>query len=404
MIRHFSTSLTRLAKPTTTAAPPLYLGRPSNNLSSGLVGLANIGKSTFFQAFTNSKLSNPANYPYATIEPCKSIVSAKSDVLEHYQSIFGSEKQIQSKLTIWDIAGLTRGASSGAGLGNQFLNDIRQVDGVFQVIRGFIDDDITHVEKTVDPVRDCIVVGDELILKDLEFIENERKILQREKKHKKNENIEWCGQVLDKLENMLYEGIKVINGEYNEEEIKYINGLNLLTAKPTVYLLNTSAEDYGSGNNQFIKPVSDWIVENSPNDKLIVCSGEYETQLNELTGEELAQYVANIGQGKPSAINDIVSAMKSALHLISFYTCGPKEAHQWSLRQGKNVTEAAGVIHTDLQQTFINSIVYKWKDLQELTAFDEGKLKSQGKQYRHGKKYIVEDGDVIIIKAGSGKK
>ncbi|EGW30193.1 uncharacterized protein SPAPADRAFT_63806, partial [Spathaspora passalidarum NRRL Y-27907] len=278
MIRHFSTSLTRLAKPVPTT-PPLYLGRPSNNLSAGLVGLANIGKSTFFQAFTKSKLSNPANYPYATIEPCKSILPIPSTILNHYKQIFSSEKEINSKLTIWDIAGLTRGASSGAGLGNQFLNDIRQVDGVFQVVRGFIDDDITHVEKTVDPVRDCVVVGDELILKDLEFIENERKVLEREKKQKKRDNIEWCGEVLDKLEGMLYDGVKVINGEYNEEEIKYINSLNFLTAKPTVYLLNTSADDYAKGTNQFIQPVSQWIEENSPNDKLIVCSGEYETKL-----------------------------------------------------------------------------------------------------------------------------
>ena len=165
-IRTLTTTALRLAKQSPPTASTKYLGRPSNNLSAGLVGLANVGKSTFFQAITKSSLGNPANYPYATIEPEKSIVQVPSRKLDHYQRIYKSQKKVPTNLTVWDIAGLTRNSSSGAGLGNKFLNDIRQVDGILQIIRGFMDDEIIHIEENkVDPVRDLVIVNDELILK-----------------------------------------------------------------------------------------------------------------------------------------------------------------------------------------------------------------------------------------------
>ncbi|KAI5956009.1 hypothetical protein KGF57_003495 [Candida theae] len=386
-LRPFTTTSFRLAKP---AAPVIkYLGRPTNNLSAGLVGLANVGKSTFFQAITKSTLGNPANYPYATIEPEKSIVQVPSDKLDHYQRIYNSQKKVPTNLTIWDIAGLTRNSSSGAGLGNKFLNDIRQVDGILQIVRGFVDDEIIHIEDNkVDPVRDLVIVNDELILKDLEFIEAvmEKSLKNLKKPNQAHEakNLE----ILEKLSDGLYNGVKVINGTWTDEEIDYINGLNLLTAKPTVFLLNVSKSDYLSGNNQFRNKVQDWIDAHSGKDKLIMFSAEYEHALEE---------------NEHSIIPTVIQEMRDSLNLISFYTCGDIEARQWSIRRGSLAPDAAGLIHTDLQKTFINSIVYKWDDLAQLEVFDEGKLKSTGKQYRNGKKYKVEDGDVLVIKAGSGK-
>jgi len=392
-IRTLTTTALRLAKQSPPTASTKYLGRPSNNLSAGLVGLANVGKSTFFQAITKSSLGNPANYPYATIEPEKSIVQVPSRKLDHYQRIYKSQKKVPTNLTVWDIAGLTRNSSSGAGLGNKFLNDIRQVDGILQIIRGFMDDEIIHIEENkVDPVRDLVIVNDELILKDLEFIEVEMekstKNLKKPNQTHEARNLE----LLEKLSDCLYNGVKVINGVWTDEEIDYINGLNLLTAKPTVYLLNVSKSDYIAGTNQFWGRVQEWITTNSGNDKLIMFSAEYEHAL--ITGEP---------QDKELIVPAVIQEMRDSLHLISFYTCGDIESRQWTLRKGSLAPDAAGLIHTDLQKTFINSIVYKWDDLAQLEVFDENKLKLMGKQYRNGKKYEVEDGDVLVIKAGSGK-
>ncbi|KAI5970804.1 hypothetical protein CANMA_000223 [Candida margitis] len=393
-IRTFTTTAFRLAKQAAPVTTRKYLGRPSNNLSAGLVGLANVGKSTFFQAITKSTLGNPANYPYATIEPEKSIVQVPSEKLDHYQRIYNSQKKVPTNLTVWDIAGLTRNSSSGAGLGNKFLNDIRQVDGILQIVRGFIDDEIIHIEENkVDPVRDLVIVNDELILKDLEFIEVEMekstKNLKKPNQNHEEKNLE----VLERLSDCLYNGVKVINGSWSDEEIDFINGLNLLTAKPTVYLLNVSKSDYIAGTNQFWDTVQNWINTNSGNDKLIMFSAEYEHAL--ISGE--AQ------QTKDSIIPTAIQEMRNSLHLISFYTCGDIESRQWTIRQGSLAPDAAGLIHTDLQKTFINSTVYKWDDLASMGVFDENKLKSMGKQYRNGKKYEVQDGDVLVIKAGSGK-
>lgn len=409
-VRNICSSGLRLAKEPVSVSKN-YLGRPSNNLSSGLVGLANVGKSTFFQAITNSTLGNPANYPFATIEPEKSLIVVKLKILDHYQKIFKSEKAIPSTHTLYDIAGLTRNASSGEGLGNKFLADIRQVDGIFQVVRGFRDDDIIHIEENkVDPVRDLSIVNDELILKDLEFIEigltRVEKLLKRPTPGTNKQLLNLELETLNKIQDMLYEGCKISNHEWTDEEIEIINSHNFLTAKPTVYLLNVNEHDYGHQTNEFLLSVQDWINENCPQDKLVLFSAQYETKLNELKNddpESLSEYVDVVGNGQPSAIPTIVDNMREALHLISFYTCGPKEARQWTVRQGSTAPEAAGVIHTDLQKTFISSLVYKWQDLQALQEFSEQSLKSSGKQYKQGKKYQVEDGDVLIVKAAGGK-
>lgn len=392
MSRRFTTSVLTLAKQQPVTR--IFLGRPSNNLSSGLVGLANVGKSTFFQAITKSTLGNPANYPFATIEPEKSLVSLKLDQLDHYTKIFKSEKSIPSSHTIYDIAGLTRNASSGEGLGNVFLNDIRQVDGIFQIVRGFVDDEIIHIEENkVDPIRDLVIVNDELILKDLEFVEVGLSKVEKEAKRQLHNKqlIKLEKETLESIQDLLYEGIKINNYPWSKEQIDIINTYNFLTAKPTVFLLNVNEDDFKNQQNEFLKDVKSWITENCPNDKLVLFSAAWETKLLEGTEEGI------------SAIPTIVNSMKSALNLISFYTCGPKEARQWTVRNVSTAPEAAGVIHTDLQKTFISATVYKWDDLKNANEFDEAKMKSAGKQFRHGKSYIVEDGDVLLVKAAGGK-
>lgn len=399
----------RLLKP---GGDSKQLGRFSNNLSAGVVGLANVGKSTFFQAITKSQLGNPANYPFATIEPCEALVTVPSAKLDHLARLYGSGKTVPTTLKIHDIAGLVRNASSGAGLGNKFLNDIRQVDGIFQVVRGFVDDEIVHVENNlVDPLRDLMIVGDELILKDLEFVESGLELKQKDLKRPHIDKIKLQLELdtLNKLLDTLYEGRKISSGEWDDEEIDIINSYNFLTAKPSVYLLNVSESEYVSGKNQYKEKVQLWINENCPGDQLLMFLAAFESKYNELESspKELAEYLSGFeGQGPNtcSALPTIVESMREALNLISFYTCGPKEAHQWTIRNGWTAPKAAGVIHTDFEKSFISAQVYKYSDLQTLEPpFDEASLKSKGKQYRQGKNYIVEDGDVLLIKAVGGK-
>lgn len=400
-VRSFSQSARSYARKITENAKPKYLGRVSNNLAAGVVGLANVGKSTFFQAITRSSLGTAANYPFATIDPEQSQVVVASPKLDHLQQLYGSIKKVPSSLTIYDIAGLTRNAASGAGLGNKFLADIRQVDGIFHVVRGFRDDDITHIENTVDPVRDMTIVTDELILKDLDFIET---ALEKANKTIKRPNADRAAvqfeiDTLEKLSEVLYLGRKVAAETWTELEIDVINTLNLLTAKPTVVLLNVSPDDYTNGKNEFRSAVEEWIAQNSPDDQLELFLAQHESQIN--TSREAGEDVSH----EKSAMMNIVDSMRMALRLILFYTCGPKEAHQWTIREGSTAPEAAGAIHTDLQKTFILAQVYKWEDLEKENApFDEAGMKSKGKQYRHGKAYVVEDGDVLVIKAGGGRK
>lgn len=404
-LRSFSVSCRALAKKAPVVKPKL-LGRVSNNLSLGVVGLANVGKSTFFQAITKSTLGNPANYPYATIDPEQSQVVVASPKLDHLQNLYGSEKKVPTSLTIFDIAGLTRNAASGEGLGNKFLADIRLVDGIFHVVRGFRDDEITHIENTVDPVRDMTIVTDELILKDLDFIET---ALERANKSLKKPQVDKAAvafeiDTLNKLLEHLYSGRKVVTEAWSDREVDIINPLNLLTAKPTVVLLNVTPQDYAANTNEFKLAVEEWIETNSPGDKLVLFSAQYETQLNQLRESGgLEEYTSQFSNA-PSAMGVIVDAIRDVLRLISFYTCGPKEAHQWTVREGSTAPEAAGAIHTDLQKTFISAQVYKWADLEmEEAPLNESAMKSKGKQFRHGKSYEVEDGDVLVIKAAGGR-
>lgn len=407
-VRYFSVSVRVLAKKkNSTILRPKYLGRLSNNLTLGVVGLANVGKSTFFQAMTKTNLGIAANYPFATIDPVESLVIVESPKLNHLRKLYQSEKNVPTTLNILDIAGLTRNAASGEGLGNKFLSDIRQVDGIFHVVRGFRDEEIIHIEDNkVDPIRDMNIVTEELILKDLEFVEigleKAEKTLKRPHIDKAQVTLEI--KTLNKIQDLLYESRKISTAKWTNEEIDIINPYNFLTAKPTVYLLNVNENDYVNQENEFKAEVTKWIEENCPKDVLLMFSAEYETKINDCETPEELDLLFAIHNNKPSAKSEIVDKMRSCLNLVSFYTCGPKEARQWSIREGSTMPEAAGIIHTDLQKTFISAQVYKFDHLMNLSPpLNEASLKNSGKLYKCGKNYVVEDGDVVIIKAGNAK-
>lgn len=366
------------------------------------MGLANVGKSTFFQAITNSSAGNAANYPFATIDPEELLITIPSERLNHLQKLYQSQKQIKGTLSICDIAGLTRGASKGKGLGNQFLNDIRSVDGIFQVVRGFQDSDITHMENSVDPVRDLTIVKEELLLKDLDFVETAIEQVSKKLKHNKSALehtlLEAEVKALNKAQDVLLEGQRIASvKDWLNEDIDGLNKHNFLTAKPVTYLLNVNEEDYLRQDNEFLQLVQNWIKENSPNDNLLIFSAAVEAKLHENQAKEL--------DGLKTAIPKIIQEMKNNLNLISFFTCGDVEAREWPLRKNSTAPEAAGIIHSDLQKTFVSSEIIKYADIANETpeSFSLSKLRTSGKIHREGKQYIVEDGDIVLIKATAGK-
>lgn len=381
----------------------VLLGRPGNNLKAGIVGLANVGKSTFFQAITKSPLGNPANYPFATIDPEEARVIVPSPRFDELCSIYKPASEVPAHLTVYDIAGLTKGASAGEGLGNAFLSHIRAVDSIYQVVRCFDDAEIIHIEGDVDPVRDLEIINEELRLKDIEFsekaLENALKIAKRggqslEVKSKKEE-----AALIERIIKLLQDGQRVANQHWAPKEVEIINSMYLLTAKPCIYLINLSERDYIRKKNKHLLRIKEWIDKYSPGDLIIPFSVSLEEKLSTMSEEEQEEELKTLQT--TSALPKIVTTMRQKLDLISFFTCGPDEVREWTIRKGTKAPQAAGVIHNDLMNTFILAQVMKYGDVIEYK--DDAAIKAAGKLQQKGKDYVVEDGDIIYFRAGAGK-
>lgn len=381
----------------------VLLGRPGNNLKAGIVGLANVGKSTFFQAITKSPLGNPANYPFATIDPEEARVIVPSPRFDELCQIYKPASEVPAHLTVYDIAGLTKGASAGEGLGNAFLSHIRAVDSIYQVVRCFDDAEIIHIEGDVDPVRDLEIINEELRLKDIEFsekaLENALKIAKRggqslEVKSKKEE-----AALIERIIQLLQDGQRVANQHWTPKEVEVINSMFLLTAKPCIYLINLSERDYIRKKNKHLLRIKEWVDKYSPGDLIIPFSVSLEEKLSTMSEEEQAEELKTLQT--QSALPKIVTTMRQKLELISFFTCGPDEVREWTIRKGTKAPQAAGVIHNDLMNTFILAQVMKYNDVIEFK--DDAAIKAAGKLLQKGKEYVVEDGDIVYFRAGAGK-
>ncbi|KAK2863664.1 hypothetical protein FQN49_004110 [Arthroderma sp. PD_2] len=382
----------------------VHLGRPGNSLKSGIVGLANVGKSTLFQAITKSTLGNPANFPFATIDPEQARVIVPDERYDWLCKHYKPKSEVPANLTVYDIAGLTRGASTGAGLGNAFLSHIRAVDAIFQVVRCFDDAEIVHVEGDVDPVRDLTIISEELRIKDIEFVEKALEALSKltrrggqsleMKKLKEEEEI--VGKVLA----FLKDGNDIRKGDWGPKEVDVINPLLLLTAKPVVYLVNLSEKDYIRQKNKYIPKVAEWIKANSAGDPIIPLSVSFEERLTQF-GDDAAAAEECTKLGTRSALPKIIVTMRQSLNLGSFFTTGTDEVRQWTIRKGTKAPQAAGVIHTDFEKTFIQCLVFNFDVLKE--CGDEAAVRAAGKVLTKGKDYVLEDGDIVLIKAGAAK-
>ncbi|KAG0043877.1 hypothetical protein BGZ83_010945 [Gryganskiella cystojenkinii] len=389
------------------------LGRPSNNLKIGILGVPNIGKSTFFNALTNSSV--PAeNFPFCTIDPSEARVVVPDDrfnwLVEHYKP----EKETPAYLTVIDIAGLVRGAAQGEGLGNAFLSHVRSVDALFHLCRGFEDPGVMHVDGSVDAVRDLETIHYELLLRDIDWLQKihqEYKVVANRLgssttagnavERKKRDDFPAIEKALAWVE----QGNDIRTGEWTNKEIETINQQYLLTAKPMIYLVNISENDYlnlAKSPPPVIQKIQDWIDQHHPGDLLIPFSGSFENQLSLFNDSPedkqtvLEDASQQVGSPIVSALPEIVIKGREALSLQQFFTAGPGEVRSWTTRKNTLAPQSAGVIHTDFERGFIMAEIMKMDDLKELGS--EAAVKAAGKYYSKGKDYPVEDGDVIYFK------
>ena len=354
----------------------------------GIVGLPNVGKSTLFNALTQTAAAQAANYPFCTFEPNVGDVAVPDGRLETLAKIIPSQEIIPTRITFVDIAGLVRGASKGEGLGNQFLANIREVDAIAHVLRCFVDDDITHVEGRIDPVGDAEVVETELMLADLDSLE--RRIVPLEKKAKGGEK-EAKEQValMQKAIVLLREGKPARTAQLAPEEREPYRLLGMMTQKPVLYVCNVEEGSAATGN-KYSKLVDEMAKKEGA--RSVTISARIEEEVAQLPNEERGEFLAAIGLEEPG-LNRMIRTGYDLLGLITFFTVGPKEARAWTVSKGSRAPQGAGVIHTDFEKGFIRAETIAYADY--VAGKGEAGAREAGKFRLEGKEYVVADGDVM---------
>jgi hypothetical protein len=354
----------------------------------GIVGLPNVGKSTLFNALTQTAAAQAANYPFCTIEPNVGDVAVPDPRLEKLAAIAKSAEIIPTRITFVDIAGLVRGASKGEGLGNQFLANIREVDAIAHVLRCFEDDDITHVEGRIDPVSDAETVETELMLADLESLEKRVVPLEKKAKSGEKEAKEQLALMMKALV-LLREGKPARLAELSHEERLAFSQLGLMTAKPVLYVCNVDEASAATGN-KFSTAVEEMAKRQGAGS--VAISARIEEEVAQLPSGEREEFLASLGLDEPG-LNRLIRTGYALLGLITFFTAGPKEARAWTVAQGARAPQAAGVIHTDFERGFIRAETIAYEDY--IAGNGEAGARDAGKFRLEGKDYVVRDGDVM---------
>ena len=357
----------------------------------GIVGLPNVGKSTLFNALTATQAAQAANYPFCTIEPNTGRVGVPDNRLDLIAKIGGSAKIIPTQLEFVDIAGLVKGASKGEGLGNQFLGNIRATDAILHVLRCFEDGDITHVEGSVNPVRDAEIISTELMLSDLESLEKQIENVKKRAKQGDKESIA-KQPVIEKCIAALAAGKPARTVTLADDEKAVFAALQLLTAKPVLYICNVE-EAAASTGNDFSKAVAEMAAKEGASS--VVISAAIEAEVSQLPAEEQKEFLESMGLDE-AGLNKVIRAGYGLLGLLTFFTVGPKEARAWTVYKGAKAPQAAGAIHSDFERGFIRAETMAYSDF--VTLGGETACRDAGKLRQEGKEYLVQDGDIFHFK------
>jgi GTP-binding protein YchF len=353
----------------------------------GIVGLPNVGKSTLFNALTQTAAAQAANYPFCTIEPNVGDVAVPDPRLERLARIAGSKEIVPTRLAFVDIAGLVRGASKGEGLGNQFLANIRECDAIAHVVRCFEDDDVAHVEGRIDPISDIATVETELMLADLESLERRVALMEKRAKGGDKDGKEAL-ELAERSLAALREGRPARAGASREER-KAFQSLGLLSSKPVLYVCNV-AEAFADKGDACADAVREQAAKEGA--AAVVVSAKIESEIAVLPADEQKDYLEAVGLAEPG-LNRVIRAGYDLLHLVTFFTAGPKEARAWTVEKGARAPQAAGVIHTDFEKGFIRAEAIAYDDY---VAFNgEAGAREAGKFRLEGRDYVVADGDVL---------
>ena len=356
-------------------------------LKAGIVGLPNVGKSTLFNAITKKHIL-VANYPFATIEPNVGIVTVPDIRMQKLEEIYVPEELKPATFEFVDIAGIVKGASNGEGLGNKFLSHIREVDAIVEVVRCFDDKEITHVDGSVDPVRDVGVINLELALADLEIINNRLDRIRTKARTTKEKETQIEFEALTKAKESLEKDVPLRLTDFTDEELFAMKSFNFLTQKPHIYLANIKEEEIGT-KNEYVKKLEEYAK--NENAKVIVVSAKIESEIAELEDSDKELYLQELGIEK-SGLDKLIEESYSLLGLKTYFTCGPKEVKAWTYKMGMNAKECAGIIHSDFEKGFIKAEVIAYDDL--ISCGSELKVKEQGKFRIEGKEYLMQDGDI----------
>jgi GTP-binding protein YchF len=364
-------------------------------LKAGIVGLPNVGKSTLFNAVTRTRKAEAANYPFCTIDPNVGIVMVPDERLAVLSKISGSQKLVPTAIEFVDIAGLVAGASEGAGLGNKFLANIRETDAIVQVVRCFENDDIIHELGSVDPIRDIEIINAELILADMAALEKRRSTREKKAKGGDKESKKEV-ELIDIIMPHLDQGKPALTIDFSEDDLEIVKGFFLLSSKRTIYACNVSEDELASAvenpdSHPQVAKVRKYAAEHSGAEAVVI-SARIEEELSDLSHEEAAEFLADMGV-KDSGVSSLIRGVYHLLGLRTYLTTGVQETRAWTIIQGDKAPAAAGVIHSDFERGFIAAEIVHYDDL--VAAGSKAAAKTAGKVRIEGKEYVVKDGDVI---------